>query len=115
MFDTAMFLAKAPEDLREAQILLEKAAKAFAMASDQEAELTREYREKKAQCTRENMKSGTPATVTAEIVRGDTASEKAALMKVQGQKKKALLMYDAMKERIYNIRHLSKGIDLGNS
>ena len=115
MFDQAKFLSEVHNNLVKAQSLLEDSAKVYGEYADQEAEATKEYREAKALAKKNAMSDGIPASATSEIVQGQTASLKAKLMKISGQKRKTLMMYEVMKERLYNIRHLSRGInpDLG--
>ena len=111
MFDNGIFLANAPENLVKAQKLLEGYIKAFAKMSDIEAEYQRKYREKRSMLLKTAREASIQVSILSEYVKGDCAEEKEKCMKAFARKKKYQYMIDAMKERIFSIRHLSRSIE----
>lgn len=111
MFDNGTFFANAPENLLKAQKLLEANIKAFARMCDIEAEYTRKYREKRSLLLKTAREASIQVSILSEYVKGDCAEEKEKCMKAFARKKKFQYMIEALKERIYSIRHLSRSIE----
>jgi len=112
-FDHAKFYGNVPEHLFNAQKLLEAYTEEFGAMSDIEAEMLRKYRVNRSLCVkkaREN-KVSIPVTLIGDIVKGETAIDKEEHLKAKSATKKVQYKIEAIKERIYSIRHLSKNID----
>ena len=108
-FDSATFYANVGNKLLDAQRLLESYIETFHEACIVEAEMHIIYRKNRASSVKHERERGTPATLIADIVKGDVAEDKANYLKATAQKNKVKYYIDAMKERIFNIRHLSTG------
>ena len=111
MFDNALFYSSVPEKLQGSHKLLEEHIKAYAEFASTEANYLQKYREKRSMLLKEAIKSGTPATVSGDIVRGECAKEKADWMKALANKQQCKYSIEATQDRIYTIRHLSSQIE----
>lgn len=113
-FDPARFYASLPEKLREAQTRLEASVEAFGEASDAEVENLKKYREKRSTWLLRGKSEGIPATILENYVSGvsEVAEAEQNYLKAKAQKDKCKFYIEAYKERIYNIRHLGKDMDI---
>lgn len=111
MFSASHFYSNAPENLQKAQQLMEDYITAFAEAADLEADALQLYREKRGKLLLEALQKGTPVTAAGDLIRGECAGEKSNWLKANSQKTTLRYRIEAMKERIYSIRHLCKGIE----
>ena len=111
MFDKAEFYTNSPDYLIKAQKLLDSYIEDFGVKSDHEAEMLKVYREKRAEVVRASREMSIQITLITDIAKGESALEKANYMKAVSERKKVQYKIESIKERIYTIRHLNRGIE----
>jgi len=109
-FNEAIFYANLPENLLKAEDLLSKYITAFGVAADDVAEKTKEYEKALAQEIESLHKQGMQIGIIPKVAAGHIADKKEELLKSEGCKKMLENRIQSMKERMYNMRHLSKDL-----
>ena len=97
-----------PGMLLRAQTQLEEAVEAFGLAADLEAETRAIYKCEKGKLMLKYKKEGMAVGLIEKVVDGELSIIEMDYEKSKGRKEKCRHLIDAIRERSYNIRHLSR-------
>lgn len=90
----------------------EEAITAYGLANDAYADDMMAYRQAVAVVTKRLKAEGEKVTIIGDLVRGETAELKAAVLKSEGQMKRCKMLVLALEERIQAIKFIGRRLEV---